>query len=204
MSEKISVYVIGNGGHAKVIRSILKQKPDMDFAGFVEEKDEDDFLTKNKGKETKISLAIGIGENSIRQKLYDKFAALGYAFPIIQSVQAAVVGDTKIGAGTVIMPGAIINADACIGKACVINSGAIIEHDVQMDDFASAAPGSVVSGGCSVGEGAYIGANATMIQNKKIGRWSVLGAGAALISDLEANVMAAGVPAIKKKSNYKN
>lgn len=204
MSNEVPVYIIGYGGHAKVIQSIINQSTEFDFSAYIDEEGEVDFIKKHSGKEKDIALALGIGENFTRKKLYDKFLNLGYSLPIIKSSNAIVADDVKIGKGSLVMPGAIINAGAVIGECCVINSGAIIEHDVIINDFSSIAPGGVVSGGCHIGEGVYIGTGAKLIQNLNVGNWSVLGAGAVLINNLDGNKIAVGVPAVTKKTKTPN
>ncbi len=51
--------------------------------------------------------------------------------------------------GTVVLPGAIVNARTSIGDHCIINSGAIVEHDVRIGSYTHICPGSVVGGGSS-------------------------------------------------------
>lgn len=197
MSKK-PIYILGDGVHARVMEDVVKGGGTYSFQGFVNEKDEAQFLKD--AKENEIALGLGLGENFIRKKLYERFSALGFNFPPIICPSAIISKQTKIGEGSFINSGAIINSNAKIGNSCVVNTGAIIEHDVNLSDYVFVAPGSVISGGCQIDEGAFIGANATVIQNIKIGAWSVLGAGATLIEDLSGNVVAVGIPAVVKHS----
>lgn len=199
MSKK-PIYILGDGVHARVMADIIERGGAFSFQGFINEKAEAKFLEDAKGKENEISLGLGVGENFIRKKLYERFSGLGFEFPQIICPSAIISNQAQIGAGGFINSGAIINTGAKIGNACVVNSGAIIEHDVEIKNYAFTAPGSVISGGCIIGEGAFIGANATIIQNVNTGQWSVLGAGATLIENLDDNVVAVGIPASIKKS----
>ena len=201
MSKK-PIYILGDGVHARVMADVIERGGAFSFQDFVNEKAEEKFLKDAKGKENEISLGLGIGENFIRKKLYERFLALGFEFPQIICPSAIISKQAQIEIGSFINSGAIINTSAKIGSACVVNSGAIIEHDVNIKNYAFAAPGSVISGGCTIGEGSFIGANATIIQNVNVGQWSVLGAGATLIQNLDDNVVAVGIPAsIKKEKN---
>lgn len=197
MSKK-PIYILGDGVHARVMADVIERGGAFSFQDFVNEKAEEKFLKDAKGKENEISLGLGIGENFIRKKLYERFLALGFEFPQIICPSAIISKQAQIEIGSFINSGAIINTSAKIGSACVVNSGAIIEHDVNIKNYAFAAPGSVISGGCTIGEGSFIGANATIIQNVNVGQWSVLGAGATLIQNLDDNVVAVGIPAAVK------
>lgn len=205
--SKEPIYVLGSGGHARVIRDIIEESKDWDFAGFVDIKAcegiilEDEFIGNEQYKGA--NLALGIGENFIREKLYNRFSDLGFVFPVIQSPSAIISKSALFGEGSIVFPGAIVNVGAYVGLACVINTGAIIEHDVKIGNFSSAAPGSVICGDASIGEGAYIGANATVLQSTNVGQWSVVGAGAAVIDDIGDNMVAAGCPAKIIKSKTK-
>ena len=56
----------------------------------------------------------------------------------------------KIGEGSIIMHGAIINACAEIGKNTIINTGVLIEHDTLIEDNCHVATRAVINGNCLV------------------------------------------------------
>ena len=194
MSEK-SIYIIGAGGHAKVIADMISSIEGYDLAGFIDKDQEAAFLDDTTIIPAHTAIVVAIGENALRKKIYDKFAARGFICPSIKSPFAIISKSAQIEQGSVIMPGAIVNAHARLGKACVINSAAVIEHDVEMGDFSSAAPSAVICGEAKVGCGSYIGANATILHGLHVGEWSVLGAGSVACQNIEDCGMYIGVPA---------
>lgn len=64
---------------------------------------------------------IAIGNNKIRRNIAEKYS-LDYISLIHPN--AVIANDVQIGAGTVVMAGAIINSGTIIGRHCIINSGA--------------------------------------------------------------------------------
>lgn len=190
--KKTELFIFGHGGHARVIKEIVEADGVCHFAGFVEKDDEKAFLDNN--AHAAATLALGIGENSVRKNILETIGR-DSTFPVLIHPKAIVAKSAEIGRGSVIMPGAIINPGAVIGEFCIINSGAIIEHDTALADFCSVAPGAILCGNCHLDEGAFIGAGAVLSHGLKAGHWSVLGAGSAAIRDLKENTVYAGAPA---------
>ena len=57
---------------------------------------------------------------SARRKLFGRFAALGYRFPVISHVSAAIASDATLGDGAQVMAGAIIQPAARIGRNVLV------------------------------------------------------------------------------------
>ena len=142
-----------------------------------------------------------IKDNIKRYGLFNMAKEIGYKFPVIISLKAIVDESVKIGEGTVITPGSIINIDSSIGKNCIINTGAIIEHDCKIGNHCHIAPGVHISGDVNVGKLSFVGIGAIIIQGVKIGKNVTIGAGSVVIKDIPDNVIALGNPAkiIKSK-----
>lgn len=145
------------------------------------------------------SVILSIGNNKVRKNL----SQLNVSFVNAIHPNASISKHSKIGVGTVIMAGVVINPDAIVGKHCIINSGAIVEHDCVVEDFAHISPNASLAGGVHVGEGAQIGIGATVIQGIKIGKWALIGAGAVIINDVPDHSVVVGNPGkvIKIKQN---
>ncbi len=159
------MHIIGTGGHADMIESILKP------LGMVVAKE--DYLP---GNDITISMnvIIGIGDNEVRRKIAE-YLDLPYGQAI--SSNATIAEGVEIGEGTVIMPGAIINTSCRIGKHCIINTNASIDHGCIIGDFVSVGPGATICGGCHIKMGASIGANATVIPCRTVRPWHKIKAG---------------------------
>lgn len=202
------IYIIGAGGHAKVVADIiLKRKEllndDIDLIGFFDdniEKGNQIFGKPIIGKildleyyllEGNSYIVIAIGNNSIRKRIAEKFK--GKFYTAIHP-NATLGVEVSINEGTVIMAGAIINSYVSIGKHVIVNTGSIVEHDVSIDEFVHISPKTVLCGGVSVGEGTWIGAGSTVIQGLKIGKNTIIGAGSNVLKNINSNVKAYGNP----------
>jgi sugar O-acyltransferase (sialic acid O-acetyltransferase NeuD family) len=190
------IYLYGAGGHAKVIIDILESCGKMVTGIF----DDDplkaiwnfaplqfpgsfDFSTDE--------LIISIGNNTIRERI----SKLEVKYHTTIHPSANVSRYVFIAEGTVIMAGALINADTIIGKHCIINSNASVDHDCILEDFVHISPNATLCGGVKVGKCSHIGSGAIIIPGKRIGRNVVVGAGAVVIADIPDNAVAVGNPA---------
>lgn len=198
------ILILGGGGHASSLADILERENKYKIAGYVvnAQKDScsmdypiigtDDDLQKLYQSGVK-NAVIGVGylgKPGLREKLYERLKKIGFYLPIICDPSAIASEHVKIGEGTSIGKGAIINAGAEIGKMCIINTGAIIEHDCIVEDFSHISVGSVLCGGVRIGEASFVGANATVIQEKRIGNHCIIGAGTTVRKSVEDNCMA--------------
>lgn len=202
--------ILGAGGHAKVIISIVKQLKDFEIVGIC-----DDDSTKLglevlgvpvKWRTTDLSeirqiadsafVGIGsVGDPSLRIRFFEEIKKHGFNVPILISPQAVVSEDVAIDEGTVVMPGAIVNPGAHIGKNCIINTGSVIDHDCVIEDHVHIAPGATLSGGVYVSRGAHVGTGVSIIQGIRVGEFSIVGAGAVVVKDVSPWTVVVGVPA---------
>lgn len=200
-----SLIIFGAGGHAKVVADIAL-KSGYRIAGFLDDSsdisevlgypvlgcvadcvkyaDECDFI-------------IGIGNNSVRRKIFDTYSHLNYATLIHPN--ACIGINTQIGFGTVIMPGAVINADTKVGKFSVINSCAVVEHDCLIGDFTLLAPNSTVCGCTSIGSNVWLGAGSTVNNVISVCDDVTVGSGGVVVKDIDTPGTYVGVPAKKYK-----
>ena len=202
------VIIIGAGGHAKVIADIIYKSGD-NLIGFL-----DDNLA-NRGKEiylgkkvlgttkdiknyNKNYFIIGIGNNSIRKKINNENNLKLYT---AIHPSAIIAQDVKIGTGSVIMAGVVINPGTVIGKNCIINTCSSLDHDNLLEDYVHISPGAHLAGTVSVKEGTWICTGATIINNITIAQNNIIGAGSVVIKDInEENGTYVGVP-VKKLIN---
>ncbi len=210
------IIVIGGGGHAKVIISILKKLRAYEILGYVEKDNKgailgvpyigDDHDLKKFIETKKVTQAVlGVGhiaDYTRRVELYQQMTALGYAFPKIVSPHAIINEAVEIGDGTVVMDGVVVNSGAKIGKCCILNTRSVIDHDCEIGDFVHLAPGAVLSGGVNVGSYTFIGAHATVINYKKIAQKCIIGAGAVVMRDCLEPGTYVGVPARQVKVKH--
>lgn len=196
--------LIGAGGHAKVICSIIEATGQIVEAIF-DDNEQIDFLNTYKVfgayKATMFQNSeciVAVGNNKIRQKLI-----LDIKHPFGQLIHPSSIIDkyVKLGIGSVIFQGAIIQRDVEIGDHCIINTGSSIDHDCKIGNFVHISPGSILCGNVKVGTGTQIGAGAVILPNIKIGMWCTIGAGSVVTKDFPDYTTVIGIPGKKKNNN---
>ncbi|WP_456392225.1 acetyltransferase [Nitratifractor sp.] len=198
MEKTIAVY--GHSGHGKVVAQIaeslgygpilwIDDDPEKNAMGW------DEFLREFPG----VEVALGIGDNALRHRIFEKVKAEGVALATLVDPAAAVARSALLGEGSVVMPQAVVNTDASVGCGCIINSASVIEHDCRLGDFVHVSPQAALAGNVRIRDRVHIGLGACVIQGLDIGEDAVVGAGAVVIENVEARTMVAGVPARKKK-----
>ncbi|MET4560634.1 acetyltransferase [Lysinibacillus parviboronicapiens] len=205
----MKIVLIGDSGHAKVIKDIILANGDH-IVGILDDKYIDVF-TENKIikgpimylnellKDKKVKVIIAIGNNKVRKEVVSRLNISKDRYITCLHPSALVSPSAVIENGTVVMPGAIINADVCVGMHSIINTNAVIEHDCLVEKFVHISPASVITGGVKIAEGVHLGASSSVIPLVKIECWTTVGAGAVVVKDLPANCTAVGTPAIPIK-----
>lgn len=140
---------------------------------------------------------VAIGNNRIRLGKCQVLVGERVAMPCLVHPAAWVSRYAQVQAGSVIMPGAVINAAARIGLACIVNTGASVDHDCRLADGVHVSPGARLAGEVMVGEGGWIGIGASIRQQIRVGANAVVAAGAVVVKDVEDDATVAGVPAIR-------
>jgi len=139
---------------------------------------------------------IGIGNPTLREKLYNKFSSIGGELTSVISNKASIGSyGVTIGNGSVILSSAQISNSTSIGKGCIVYYNAIITHDCVLGDFVEVSPNATILGRTTIGNFTQIGANATILPDVTIGNNVIIGAGAVVINDVPSNVTVVGNPA---------
>ena len=203
--EKIKIILYGASGHSRVVSSLI----DLNAYELVGYYDDNQNLKSFNGIQVlteynpninkECSIVISIGDNQIRKKLSQK---ISHPFLTLTSQYSIISKDVSIGKGTVVVHGAIIQANTQIGNHAIVNTKSSIDHDCVINDFVHVAPNATLCGGVSIGEGTLVGASATILPGIRIGKWCVIGAGSVVVKDIPDNTTVLGNPA-KKINNEK-
>ena len=208
-----AIVVIGGGGHAKVVISILRKLKRYSILGYTDPQDhgaalETPYLGTDRelaalaegSKQLNAVLAVGqVGLGNKRYELWTQLRSHGLSFPLIVSPAAVVNAGVSGGEGAVVMDGAVINSGAAIGLGAIVNTNSTVEHDVVLADWVHVAPGATISGGVVVGQFSMIGAGATVIEGIRIAAGCMVGAGAVVVHDLMEPGVYVGNPARRIK-----
>lgn len=199
-------YIIGKGGHAKVISSTLKLL-NIDFKFIVKavnDKNEDihenDFLKQLEVQKAHVICGIGkVDDKNNRIKVIERFSSYeNIEFFNVIHPTAYISKEAVICRGVYIGPMAVINPGAHISHHTIINTSSIIEHDAYIDDYTHVACGAVCLGESVIGKNCLIGANSTVLQCIKVHNNSILGAGSTLTNHTNGEGTYVGTPAFKK------
>ena len=196
--------IIGASGHGKVIADIALKMGKWQSIAFLDDniniksslgmkvvgKTEDAFKYINDS-----DIFVGIGNNGTREKIQERLELEGASIPVLIHPKAIIGEQVKLGSGTVIMAGVVINCCTSIGKGCIINTGATIDHDNILENFVHISPGVNLAGTVSIGKGSWIGIGSTVINNISITGGCKIGAGAVVIRDITEAGIYVGVPA---------
>ncbi|MCE7997290.1 MAG: acetyltransferase [Rhodobiaceae bacterium] len=196
------VWVLGGGGHAKVVVATL-QSAGNKIAGVFDEDAGKKGLTllsaKIEGRTPdpdwwraeNRSAIVAIGNNATRQRV----AELPAQWMTATHPEAHAHSSVLVGCGSLICAGVVVQPDVKIGKHVIANTSCSIDHDCVIGDFAHIAPGVTLAGEVRIGDRTFVGAGATIIQGVTVGPDAVIGAGAVVISDIAEGQKVAGVPA---------
>lgn len=165
--QKMKVIIIGAGGHGKVVADALLKENKYELIGFADDKlpigtkvfDRYEVIgsTENLIHPAE-GFVIAIGNNKIRA---EKFEMLKNKMKPVNIVHpfSSIAADVKLGEGTTILAGAIINASVVIGDNCIINSGSLIDHDVVIANHSHIGQAAIIGSGNKLQEQTHIKQN---------------------------------------------
>lgn len=202
MSNPQGIHVVGAGGHAKVVISTLRAAGHEVAAVFDDDSQRWGSYFQGSpivGPAAKLEALsspqaiVAVGSAEARKALAQRFPHVEW-FTVVHPA-AYVHPSVRLGPGTVVFAGAVIQPDATIGAHCIINTSSSVDHDCVLEDFVQVAPGGHIGGRARLEEGVFIGIGAAVLPCVSVGGWTVVGAGGVVTKDLEGGVVAVGVPA---------
>jgi len=184
-SNNKKLIIIGAGGHGKVAADISIKMNLWEEIAFL---DDDETIQSSLGIDAAGNLGdvythigdsdifIAIGNNTAREKIMRQM-------------------EVELGAGTVVMAGAIINCSSHIGKGCIINTGATVDHDNKIGSYVHISPGAHLAGTVMIGQRTWLGIGSTISNNLSIADDCMIGAGAVVVKDITESGTYVGIPA---------
>lgn len=176
------IILIGAGGHCNSCIDVIELEKKYKIIGLVDDKKKiknSKYKILGNDKNLKFLLTkskfahISIGQiDNVkkREEIFLNLKKIGFKIPSIISPLAYVSPKAKIGEGTIVMHGAIINRGAVIGKNCIVNTKALIEHDTLVGDNCHVSTRSTLNGGVILGNNSFIGSHAILKQNIEVGK----------------------------------
>ena len=195
MESKGKVYLYGASGHAKVIMDIVRLVH-YEVPCLIDDNPRVNELTGLPvvhSAEGLSPIIVTIGDCSIRKRIVEKLGNREYL--TVVHPNAVKAESVRLGFGSVVMAGAIMNPYVVVGNHSIINTGASLDHDVKVGDFVHIAPHCTICGESVVGDGTWVGAGTTVIQRIRIGKNCFIGAGSVVVKDIPDNCLCYGNPA---------
>ena len=204
--NKPKVILIGAGGHAHACIDVIEQHGQYQIGGLVGTQAEvdaqhlghsvvaTDAALQQLSKEHEYAfIAVGqICSSDTRVRLYQQAVDLGFRLPAIIAPTAYVSSHASIGAGTIVMHGAIVNAGAKVGNNCIINTRALVEHDAVVEDHCHISTGAILNGSVIIGEGSFVGSGCVIKDGITLGKNCVVGMGLSVRNDQADNTQFTG------------
>lgn len=139
--EQPGTIIVGAGSYGKVTSDIIRLMGRR-IIGFLDDNPKGatflDFPVLGVCEDYKnfldASFVVTLGDIYIREQIVNMIQGVNWFTPIHPQTTISTLG-VKIGEGSVIMAGAIINPYAEIGRHCAINTNSVIEHDNIIGDF---------------------------------------------------------------------
>jgi len=199
--DKKKIRLYGAGGHSQVVREILEDNGFEVTDTFDDKPEGSHYATKKIASGARGDLTtfphegppviIAVGINKHRAEIAN-FLKCKFEKAIHKS--SIIANSARIGEGTVVIAGAIINPNSVVGKHVLVNTAASIGHDCVIGDFAHISPKAALCGHVEVGEGSHVGVGAVVIPKVKIGKWCTVGAGTVVIRDIPDYATVVGNP----------
>ena len=189
--SKPSLILIGAGGHAHACIDVIERHGQYQIAGLVGMPEEmhaehlgyaviatDNDLPQLAKTCQFAFITVGqIQTPDHRIRLFQQATELGFQLPVLIAPSAHVSRHAAIGAGTIVMHGAIVNAGATVGNNCIINTRALIEHDATVEDHCHISTGAILNGNVSISAGCFVGSGSVIKEGITLGKRCVVGMG---------------------------
>jgi sugar O-acyltransferase (sialic acid O-acetyltransferase NeuD family) len=202
--DPAAIIIYGGGGHGKAVIDMLRTLGTYRIVGIIDDGLPGQGVTSVMGvpilggAEALPELTLqgiclaanavgGIGNISIRIKIFERLAEAGFTCPVLVHPSAVVEHSAKLSAGVHVFPLAYVGSEAEIGFGVIINTRAVISHECHVDAYANISPGAILAGQVQVGAAALVGMGATINLQAKIGHLARIGNGATVKSDVPDN-----------------
>ena len=204
--------IIGNGGHASVVLSTLRESGRNVIAAtdLVEGRQgrlpagipiiTDSQLVERFPSDT-VELALGLGslwpseDGGKRFEIVQKFESIGYRFPLLVHPFSSVAQGVDLSDGCQIFAGVVVQPGVKIGRFTILNSCVSVDHDCSIGSFCHLAPRATLSGDVVIGDGCHLGTGCTVIQSIHLGKGCFVAAGATVVSSHSHGRYLRGTPA---------
>ena len=202
----IPLWILGGGGHARVVIDTARSTGDYEVIGILDDQSGQETravdgvpvrgpITAEALRQQQVTHAIiAIGNNGLRAAIAARLDGL-VTWATITHAHAYIASSATLGEGSVVFAKSVVQPGTSIGRHVILNTASTVDHDSTIADFVHIGPGCNLAGNVAVGEGTFLGIGSRVIPARHVGSWAMVGAGASVVCDLPGNVTAVGVPA---------
>jgi len=200
--DATALVIYGAGGHGKALLDLVRSLGTYRVVGFLDDGAESgtqvmglpvfgggETLSELYAQGVRLALNAvgGIGNVSIRVKVFQRIAEAGFSCPAVVHPSAFVEASAELAPGVQVFPHAYVGSEVKIGFGSIVNTGAIVSHDCSLGNFVNISPGVILAGEVTIGDGALVGMGVTANLAARIGAGARIGNGSTVKSDLPPN-----------------
>lgn len=130
-----------------------------------------------------------------RERIVSRACTESDRFVTLVHPRAWVSPTARIGAGAIVLAGAVLGAGAQIGEHVTVLSNAVLNHGVTVGAWTLVGSGVTLSGDVSIGRSCFLGAGSHVVERRAIGHGALVGMGSVVLRDVAAGLVVAGNPA---------
>ncbi len=194
-----AIILYGGGGHAKMLIDLLRSGKFYRIAGILD----DGLLAGSQimgvpvlgGGELLPKLYAsgirqaangvgGVGNISVRMKVFDKLAQAGFSFPAVVHLSAIIEPSASLAPGAQVFARAYVGGEAQIKFGAIASTGCLISHDCVLEDYSIVSPGAILAGEVRIGSRALVGMGVTINLKVNVGASAKIGNGATVKADV--------------------
>jgi acetyltransferase EpsM len=199
-----AIVIYGGGGHGKMVIDLLRASGAYRIAGILDDgrRSGDNIMgiqilggqgslneLYDQGIQQAVNAVGGIGNISVRIRIFERLASAGFACPALVHPAAYLDPSASLSSGSQVFVHAYVGCEVRVGFGCIVNTGAIVSHDCRLGDYVNISPGAILAGEVEVGERSLIGMGVTVNLGVVIGPGARIGNGATVKANVAAGTV---------------
>ncbi|MCC6147096.1 MAG: NeuD/PglB/VioB family sugar acetyltransferase [Anaerolineaceae bacterium] len=197
--DPASIFIYGGGGHGKTLIDLVRAAGAYRIIGLV-----DDHLPAGslvmgapvlggtkilpelyaRGIRLAVNAVGGIGDVSVRLRVFDLLAKTGFSCPNLVHPNAWVETSAVLEGGVQVLVHTYVGTESTIGFGSVLNANVVISHDCRIGRCVNLSPGALLAGDVWIGDFTQVGMGATINLHARIGARVRIGNGATVKKDI--------------------
>lgn len=141
-------------------------------------------------------MMIAVGNNTIREKIFNRAKNEGYSFGSYISSKAVTWGNIEIGENTFISEDCGIQPFVSIGNNTILIGPRIGHHSTIGNNVLMSC--SYLAGNVSIGDNCFLGLNSSIKEKVRIGKNNIIGMNAVITSSTKDNEIFTAPKAVKR------